>query len=1282
MNKKSLILSGCALVALTSAAQSLKEGYIQWPEGSQLHNYISNWSKSNPTVSTVNGQAWDDENFFISRVKIKPYITNPNTQVFENINESNDKKLLFWVPVGNTSGSDVNHVFTGSLPNAIFDSEVFSMWSYVTFYGDWISPYGWIPGGFADAAHKHGTAVGGQASIPNAGLSGNWDTCIRAMGNSFNNEDGAKKVGDFLNYHGVDGLGYNSEFSTNSSVITNLNGFHGKLYKYMHNTLGNDKFENIWYTGTVSNGNINFQSALHSGNVDIFGNSSEPRTSLFVNYEWLWYINTTNTTLPGTGRDGRDLYMGMNMQGGTKDAGEWPMHQQTNYSIGLWGAHDFNYIWSARAGQGSRDEQKQAYYQQRLEEWFTNGNRNPANRIDVYPIKTLAPSATWFGMSQFLSARSTLGWNIADEPFVSFFNLGNGKFLNWKGQRQNNNPWYNIGVQDYMPTWRFWWATSLLGNTPDQVASNGLKAEFTWDDAYVGGSCLYIHGSSSDEYLHLFKTQFELNEGDVITVRYKLMNGSTDLNLIMTGLGDEFNPISEDDLNIITGEDMPDDGEWTVKKFVVGDVDGLDGTTVALLGLHFENAKKLELYLGELSIKSGNPTVTPEAPVIENAVVLGYSMTGIDGKVIFSMPNDKASGEPVYNSDVNTSLFKLYAQYKNGKEQFMGLTTSWAGMLFAVPVDVENAQGIRFGVSAVSADTDTESAIAWSDWMNLPEYETTNTIEINKQVIKPGESFIVKYSDPKHAPSTWTIYNSANQKVASSNGSVVEYNCSGIDAIGGYDLVVNEGKPDEVRYAYYIQVTAKSTGALPEIQSLTINGRDAEASNAEVNFNINDSFTLGYTGREADGGASRGIKIDNKFVGGPMDDLGLVGGVKNFSIAGWVKYDLPSGDSRMFAVEDRTGGWPSNNWGWCWLDIAGTSDATPGQVRNLTFRTSFTNGSKELKYYFDNSVVPPGAWTHIAYSFEWDQSNQFRAKLYINGKLQTPTDVKWSTGQNGDPEQFWAATNKSVLSSGMWFYMAGGAGSSPLYNDGVIDDVVVWEGAMTEDEVRQVMNGLDAQNLPANVIAYWDLESDAGSDNAFAAVGSKAGAKFSNFALASGTGEGQATQTPVSPIYEAGSPFIGGTSYTVTTIPTWSTRKIATISQAYGNDTYGSTKISVPRAGDYTVKLSLNNSHGSDEREYPVFTITDPADAIGAISAENEGVTYYTVNGTLFIAFENEGDYTVSVYNAAGQLVGQKAQNIISGQNMSISLASEGIYVVNIVKDGKVVRNLKVLNCK
>lgn len=44
-----------------------------------------------------------------------------------------------------------------------------------------------------------------------------------------------------------------------------------------------------------------------------------------------------------------------------------------------------------------------------------------------------------------------------------------------------------------------------MGKKATDVLTNGLDAQFTWDDAYVGGSCLRIFGTTADEYLHLLK---------------------------------------------------------------------------------------------------------------------------------------------------------------------------------------------------------------------------------------------------------------------------------------------------------------------------------------------------------------------------------------------------------------------------------------------------------------------------------------------------------------------------------------------------------------------------------------------------------------------------------------------------------------------------------------------------------------------------------------------------------------------------------------------------------
>ena len=183
-------------------------------------------------------------------------------------------------------------------------------------------------------------------------------------------------------------------------------------------------------------------------------------------------------------------------------------------------------------------------------------------------------------MSTMMSARSALKWNLSDEPFISNFNLGNGRFFNFKGKRKNSLEWYNIGIQDYMPTWMWWFSSRFLGREKTDAPSGSLDARFTWDDAWLGGSCLRIHGSSgSKTYLHLFKTEFGLRNGDVITVRYKINGGKGDATLALSMKGDEASAIESESLRITTGNEIP--GSWNERRFTVGSEIAADGKELA-----------------------------------------------------------------------------------------------------------------------------------------------------------------------------------------------------------------------------------------------------------------------------------------------------------------------------------------------------------------------------------------------------------------------------------------------------------------------------------------------------------------------------------------------------------------------------------------------------------------------------------------------------------------------------------------------------------------------------
>ena len=1278
-----------------------REPYVVWPQSYSLDQYINDWVPGQPMTKTyasaraAKSGTWEDEEFFTSRVKLRPLISNTATQIDESLIGSRDKKLLFWVPCGVSTG----YFQTGALPNGVFDSEVFSTWSYVTHYGNWTSPYGWVPGGFADAAHKHGVLVSGVASIPWAASSGDWHTCMAGMANIATSDGGVEKVGKFLRYHGVDGLGYNSEFSNGGSFMPGLRTLHGGLVKYMKEK-GQAGFENPWYGITTDAGSISYGEGLLSSYYQNFGYSDEPRTIFFTNYNWnsSTYFSADKAAFEATKRDTRDLYMGMNMQGGCKSTTEWLAHaeggQAQDYSIGLWGEHSKNMLFPARVSAGGSDILKQQGYQKVLEQWFTNGKRNPAYRMEIDQSGSLGVSDVFQGMSRFMNARSAYGWNLADEPFITYFSLGNGNCYRLNGDVAYSSEWYNIGMQDYTPTWRWWWSTKMLGKDEADIPANSMSAEFSWDDAWNGGSSLKISGSTAageTQYLHLFKTQFNVKNNDIITIRYKILKGNGDINFVYSKVGSETEEVTPTRTSIHKiGKDFFYD-EWNVVEFKVAPrgATALSSGDWAVLGLKFANAQDLEVLIGEMSIKRGTSN-TPQMPEIRTAKILSDVVSGFDAKLIWSMPNSAAAGDPVYNTDVNTSYYELWAQVQGDEPQFMGATTSWAGLMFKIK-NPKHGNRVRLGVQAVSLDHKSKSGISWtSDYLTAPAHEVSEEVAIDKTCIKPGEEFRIWFVDDLHENATLSLYNTKGEKVASNNGASRELVAT-LNEVGAYDLVANEGAATETRYSCYAQVSDFSVGRLPEIETLTFNGENAET--ADVTFGVGTEFKAGYTGRSADGSGSRAIANDYKVFGCPVKELKL-GENKSFSVSYWVRptFYPATGQLNMFGIEDRTGTWPENNWGFFWSEV--NSD---GSVSAFTKRGNSANTAEYQYDYASTTAIPVGAWTHVTIVFDYDSSNALLMKLYLNGVYQVPT----RTGMGGDNKSEdnvidgipVRGPNRSTMRDGMWMHIYGGRGSAPGSPNASLDDVIIWDGAVDETDIAKAMVGLDAENLPSNVKAYWDFE-DEPQDNItetrlvngkaatvvhngrFMSKGQIKDAPFGVFDLLKSTLEGQSVQTNVSPLYDAGCPYVKGTGFKVETKPSWSTRQ-ATISNANGNDTEGEATVVYGAPGTKTLTLTLENSWGKDVKSYPEIDFT----AIDGVAADAaDGIEAYTINKTLFVKFAEEGNYEVNVYNMSGMLVGRDARAINAGEVMHITIGQAGVYVIQIQKDGKEVRSLKVVN--
>ena len=1227
-------------------AQELKSNYIQWGfESQEFPSRLRNWSKSNPRIN-------DDDNFFISRVKPKVRFRNPDTQVRTDITAENDKRLIAWLPWNVPSKN--------ALPDGVFDSEVFSMWPYVTHWGDWNCGLGRIPAALLDVAHKNGVPVTSVAGIPYGNLDGGWRSALETL-----SKVEIDKAAAYMNYYGYDGFGYNSEYTeiyTRGRVTKAIKDFHVNLNKAMKSL--NPIFENVWYDGTQENGNRYFDQGLTDNNKNVFGVEGSEAASLFFNYNWnrTWLLSQSVEKAKEIHRDPLYLYAGINMQGGEPHSTpRWTLLKNYPISIGLWGAHSQNMFFESRGEKGSDPETKQRTYMLRTERWFSSGSRNPVNNLEIdNSLNYNADNFGFAGMSSMMTARSSMSWNLTEEPFISYFNLGNGKFFNYDGERKNDRPWANVGVQDYLPTWRWWFASKLLGRTAADVPATGLDAEFVWDDAYMGGSTVRVHGSTPKEYLHLFKTKYALKTGDVITFRYKVKGGKADASLVFAT---EDNVNAEKAYPVLASTDEADEDKWVEKTITV---DGtLNGKTLALVALKMENAADLNLYLGEFSIVRGSFDA-PAQPIDVKTTLLHAAKNGVDAKIIFNMPNTKGQGEPCYNTDVKTSLFKLWAKQEGKDPILMGVTTSWAGMFYSVPVDLKGQGKVKFGVSAVSLDMKKESAIAWGeDHEIFNSYEYSDEIKADKSVIKPNEAFTIAYVDPRHEAGNWKIVDGSGNVVAQANNAT-EIKVTGIANVGFYNLVL-EGKvasasgreTKAVTYSNYIQITSDAVGAVPHINKLT-------ANNSETSIEVvaNSEVTMKYEGKKADGSGSRGIKTLEKPVGVKVSELDMTDNKHAWSLAFWVKFNNFSGNTQIVDMRYPGYGWPANNWGTLWS----TYDPSTG-VLDVTLRKK--NGESNPEYHQRWKVdFIPGAWTHFVLAMDGNGTDT-KPMVYINGKEAKAHNWQIGSDKKGDgvcPERY---ASESWWPENVLGISLGRHGTAAM--NAIVDDVKFFNKYISAAEATQAMTS--TSGTENGLKAYWDFESDAASDHYFA---SKVGnAKLAHGELKVGVGEGVTTLVPDAPTYDAGSPFVSG-NYQVKTTAEWTAKKATIVSQN-GTDQAGTAMLKYAKAGDYEVTLTLKNAHGSDTRTFKVIKVK--ADPTGINGTEAADMKVYAIDRDVLFDVETPGNYLVQVFSTNGQMVASKAVSVNGAESVRLHLGAQGVYVVNVKKDGKTLRTVKFI-CK
>ncbi|MBO7230779.1 MAG: T9SS type A sorting domain-containing protein [Bacteroidaceae bacterium] len=1274
MKKRNLFSLFMMLLATAVMAQSVPthEMYVDKGEPADIVKALDEWVPGEPWNRN---SSYKDENFWISRVPLKNRF-RPGDYANDALNDENNKKFCWCAPTGEMTSK------WGALPRYNFDGDNFNMWQYLDIHSNWTNGFWRVPGAFNDVAHKNGVKTGCTYFIDwggNVNSDSEPGLTLYRLAEDLKspNSNGDKfkysrKLIQFLKYYGIDGLCFNPEGTWNANVYNRVIPFLAECHKIAEEL--NHPFHVDWYSFVMNNGYLSDNGCkLTDANQNWFQYDNTPVTDMFfLNYNWTrGGLEQSVQTARNLGRSSFDVYAGFDMQGrgygqGSKagtNAG-WQALMENPVSIVIWGAHDRNQLYISSTEGGQSDYAVQNEYQKKQEMLFSGGNRNVLNLPDLNTEFEVTSSYSdledWHGYAKAVIERSTLD----EVPFVTRFNLGNGRFFNNEGVTTWNHKWYNYGMQDFLPTWR-WWIDNGDGKT---VPADAVNLDFTFDDAWFGGSCLKVHGATTRSDVRLFATKWNVANGDdYFRLVFKPNSNATHLELMVAKENGENNFVYIP----VAGEINA--GEWNEVVIKASEAGLAAGDVVGCVGLSVKDTDAaFEVLLGELAYIPAGFNATPKRPTIEYSEVIKRYYNRADIKVVFSMPEpatreSEYEGCPIYNEEVDTWYYEIWI--RQGKEEtLLTTTTSWAAYVVDATIVEGSDAGIRIGVRAVGLDGRAKSDIRYGDVLNK-ELSIIETLTVDKDIIKPGEKFTIGFEDPNHAPAEIKLYNAiTGEVVVESEGKTLAMTAT-LPEIGSYDVeVITSGVAKMNRSL--ILVSPEETGRYPEIKTMVADKSNVDAGNVGYTATINK----GNTYNNAPCSVSQSLYMQEPYQF--TVDAAIMEEYTNTSFALWFKVEkfehASLGTLLMTKVnrnyeKDWGGTWTDNVWGEMWTAIRPAGYATNNNIgRNNAENelslctdappagTSNYEHNRDVDILSNGYSLMPGVWYHVCAVKQGK-----KLSLYLNGML-----IAEGTARGAGPKDW----------KGAKFYV-GGSMTNLASLTGWVDEVQIWSKALTQDEVKEAMKGYQAP--PANLEGYFTFENtlpdeegyiyfpNMGRNKSVVPGGYMTTGKEENKVNTDykqnqfTTALGVPMITGVYPInYESSKWFVEGAKLNGSTETT--------------------AEIKFDSDVEYQVKLVATNSWGSTTK---VVNDCIVVTAIDDVAANEAGYMIYPkpFERVANVLFAKGGVYDISIYAADGKLVAKDYVDVSDSEVCEISVEKSGTYIVVISKDGKAVRSFKIV---
>ena len=1262
------------LFSTSIMAQSVPthEMYVSNGTPENIVEALDKWEPGKPWNGDAN---YLDENFWISRVPLKNRF-RPADYANDALNDANNKKFCWMAPTGEMTKK------WGALPRYNFDGDNFNMWQYLDIHSNWTNGFWRVPGAFNDVAHKNGVKTGCTYFI-------DWGTQLQINEepgktlynlatpgtNSFGDKyKYSRKLIQFLKYYGIDGLCFNPEGRWGKALYERFIPFLAECHKIAEEL--DWAFHVDWYAYVSNKGQLSDNGCkLTSENDNWFHNNEygQPVTDVFfLNYNWSEDgLKQSVATAQSYGRSTFDVYAGFDMQGrgyGRYGNAGWDVLMKYPVSLVIWGAHDRNQLYISSTEGGQSDYAVQNEYQKKQEMLFSGGNRNvldlPALNNNVV-TSSYSDLEDWHGYAKAVIERSPLN----EVPFVTRFNLGNGRFFKNEGVTTWEHKWYNHGMQDLLPTWR-WWIDNGDGKT---VPEDAVNMDFTYDDAWFAGSCLKMHGATQRSDVRLFATKWNVESAnDEFRLVFKpKSSGATSLELMVAKENGEnafvYVPVAGD----IKG------GEWNHVTIKASEAGLKAGDVIGCVGLSVKNTTAaFEVLLGEFAFIPVTFNEQPATPTITHAEVMKRYYNRADIKVIFNMPTPATrkaeyEGCPVYNEEVGTWYYEIYVK-QEGQETLLTTTTSWAAYVVDATL-IPKVDKLQIGVRAVGKDGRAKSDIVWSEEIEEP-LTMIETLTVDKSVIKPGESFNIGFEDPNHPVSDIKISDALTGAVVASAERVLTMTAS-LPSVGSYDVeVVTNGV--KLMNRSLILVSPEETGRLPEIADIKADKNTVDNSDVNENGEVNFSATINkgdtYNGAPCNVSQSLYMSEPYQFT----VDAAVMSEYTNTSFALWFKvekFEHASLGTLLMTKVNRNynGTWTDKVWGEMWTAIRPAGYAKENNIgrdnaeNELSLCTDAPKAgtynyehNKDVDILSDGYSLMPGVWYHVcAVKSGWDLS------LYLNGKL-----IASGKSRGGGPKDW----------NGAHFYV-GGSMTNLASLTGWVDEVQIWSKALSAAEVQDAMKGYK-DDIPENLMGYFTFEkklTDKDGYIYFLNEGRGAAAVPGGYMTTGKEENGKTTDYRQNQLTTTlGVPMLTGSFPVKYESSKWMLdgAKLNSSTETTANATY---KIA---DGKYAVTLVASNSWGSTTNTITDYIIVTAIDDVAASVEAGYMIYPKPFEGVANVLFAQGGAYGISVFAADGKLVSKESVEVSDSEAVGISVANgAGTYVVVITKNDKPVRSFKIV---